>query len=276
MSGDYGRLVPSPADFASGAKMSWSAAQYVAFEDERTRPVRDLVAVLPDIEARAIVDLGCGPGNSTEVLAARFPDAVIRGLDSSPDMIAAARRRLPRAQFSIGRIEGWTDGGPFDVILANAVLHWIPNHRTLLPELVAKLVTGGALAVQMPDNLDEPTHRLMREVAADGPWAEMLAAASATRTPIEEASWYYEVLRHVCNRVDVWRTTYYHALAGGPAAIVEWFKGSGLRPFLEPLDAPSRAAYLERYTAAVARAYPTLADGSVLLPAPRLFMVAVR
>jgi trans-aconitate 2-methyltransferase len=256
--------------------MSWSAKQYAIFEDERTRPVRDLVSALPDIEARAIVDLGCGPGNSTEVLAARFPDAAISGVDSSPDMIEAARRRLPRAQFSVGRIEGWTDAGPFDVILSNAVLHWIPNHRTLLPELVARLTTGGALAIQMPDNLQEPAHQLMRAVAAEGPWAEILAAASATRTPIETASWYYEVLRPVCSGVEVWRTTYYHALDGGPADIVEWFKGSGLRPFLEPLDALSRAAYLERYAAAVAHAYPALADGSALLPFPRLFMVAVR
>src|SRR5579863_6936339 len=166
--------------------MSWSAKQYALFEDERTRPVRDLVSALPDIEARAIVDLGCGPGNSTEVLAARFPDAAILGLDSSPDMIEAARRRLPRAQFSVGRIEGWTDGGPFYVILANAVLHWVPNHHTLLPELVARLATGGALAIQMPDNLDVPAHQLMREIAAEGPWAEMLAAASAAPTRIGE------------------------------------------------------------------------------------------
>ncbi len=256
--------------------MSWSAKQYSIFEDERTRPVRDLVSALPDIEARAIVDLGCGPGNSTEVLAARFPDAALSGLDNSPDMIEAARRRLPRAQFSVGRIEGWTDAGPFDVILANAVLHWIPNHRTLLPELVARLATGGALAIQMPDNLEVPAHQLMRQVAADGPWATVLSGASAARTPIETPDWYYELLRPVCSGVEVWRTTYYHALAGGPTAIVEWFKGSGLRPFLEPLDAPSRAAYLERYTAAVAREYPALVDGSVLLPFPRLFMVAVR
>ena len=256
--------------------MSWSAKQYVAFEDERIRPVRDLLAALPPIEARAVVDLGCGPGNSTEALAAVFPDAAVFGLDSSPDMIAAARRRLPRAQSSVGSIEGWTDGGPFDVILANAVLQWVPNHRTLLPELVAKLTTGGALAIQMPDNLEVPAHQLMREVAADGPWTPALAAASAARTPIGDANWYYELLRPSSAGVDVWRTTYYHALRGGPGAIVEWFKGSGLRPFLEPLDPGSRAAFLERYTAAVARAYPPQPDGSVLLPFPRLFMVAIR
>ena len=233
--------------------MSWSAKQYVAFEDERTRPVRDLVAALPAVEARVVVDLGCGPGNSTEVLAARFPDAAVRGIDSSPDMIASARRRLPRAQFSVGGIDAWTDGGPFDVILANAVLQWVPNHATLLPELVAKLAKGGGLAVQMPDNLDVPAHRLMREVAAAGAWAPTLAAASAARTPIGDAQWYYELLRPLCANVDVWRTTHYHALPGGPGAIVEWFKGSGLRPFLEPLDAPaarsvSRALHSRRGT----------------------------
>ena len=256
--------------------VSWSAKQYVIFEDERTRPVRDLLSALPAIEARSAIDLGCGPGNSTELLAARFPHAAVRGLDSSPDMIATARRRLPQVQFAVGGIEEWNDAGPFDVILANAVLHWIPDHSSLLPALVARLASAGGLAIQMPDNLDAPTHRLMREIAADGPWAPLLAAAAATRTPIASADGYYELLRPLCSKVDIWRTTYYHPLAGGAAAIVEWFKGSGLVPFLEPLDTPLRAAYLERYTAAVARAYPTLSDGSVLLPFPRLFMVAIR
>jgi trans-aconitate 2-methyltransferase len=256
--------------------MSWLAKQYVAFEDERTRPVRDLLSALPDIEARSAMDLGCGPGNSTEVLAARFPDAVVRGLDSSSDMIDAARRRLPRVQFEVGGIEEWNDPGPFDVILANAVLQWVPDHAGLLPKLVAKLASGGGLAIQMPDNLDGPAHRLMREVATDGPWAHALAGASAVRTPIGDANGYYELLRALCTKVDIWRTTYHHPMRDGAAGIVAWFKGSGLRPFLEPLDTASRAAYLERYTAAVALAYPAMADGSVLLPFPRLFMTAIR
>jgi trans-aconitate 2-methyltransferase len=255
--------------------MSWSANQYVAFEDERTRPVRDLLSALPDIPAQRVIDLGCGPGNSTELLAARFPGAAVSGIDSSPDMIAAAARRLPQVQFAIGDIEIWKDLGPFDVILANAVLHWVPDHSTLLPALIAKLASGGGLAIQMPDNLDVPAHRLMREIAENGPWAMTLAEASKSRTPLASADGYYEMLRPLCSRVDVWRTTYYHALSGGAGAVVEWFKGSGLRPYLDPLDAASRAAYLERYTAAVARAYPALADGSVLLPFPRLFIVGV-
>jgi trans-aconitate 2-methyltransferase len=177
-------------------------------------------------------------------------------------------------QFEIGGIEEWNDPGPFDVILANAVLQWVPDHAGLLPKLVAKLASGGGLAIQMPDNLDGPAHRLMREVAADGPWAHALAAAA--RTPIGDANGYYELLRALCTKVDIWRTTYHHPMREGAAGIVAWFKGSGLRPFLEPLDTASRAAYLERYTAAVALAYPAMPDGSVLLPFPRLFMTAIR
>jgi trans-aconitate 2-methyltransferase len=256
--------------------MSWSAKQYVAFEEERTRPVRDLLAALPDIDARSAVDLGCGPGNSTEVLAARFPNAVVRGIDSSSDMIAAARGRLPLIEFHVDTIEHWVPPGPLDVILANAVLQWLPDHAALLPRLTGMLAEGGALAMQMPDNLDSPAHRLMREIAHEGPWAGKLAAASKERTPIATAEWYYETLRARCGKVDVWRTTYHHALAGGPAAIVEWFKGSALRPYFDPLDDGERAEYLERYTAALERVYPTFADGSVLLPFPRFFLVAIR
>ncbi len=256
--------------------MSWSAKQYVAFEDERTRPVRDLLAALPPIDARAVIDLGCGPGNSTEVLAACYPQAAVSGIDSSSDMIEAARRRLPHLRFAVADLQTWTDAGPFEVILANAVLQWIANHEVLLPRLAARLSPGGALALQMPDNLDEPAHRIMRELAADGRWAAKLAAASAARAPVPGAAWYYELLRPLCSKVDVWRTTYYHFLSGGAEAVVEWFKGSGLRPFLEPLNAAERSAYIERYSAAIAKAYPAFADGSVLLPFPRVFLTAVR
>ena len=256
--------------------MTWSPAQYLAFEDERTRPVRDLVAAIPGGGARVAVDLGCGPGNSTEVLAARCPGAAVSGLDSSADMVAAARQRLPSLRFDVADIAAWDAPGPFDVLLANAVLQWVPDHAALLPRLVGRLAPGGSLAVQMPDNLDEPAHRLMREVAAEGPWAAKLAGAAGARTGMGAADWYYGVLRPGCSRVDVWRTTYFHVLAGGADAVVEWFKGSGLRPFLAPLDDGERIEFLRRYRDAVATAYPALPDGAVLLPFPRLFMVGTR
>ena len=256
--------------------MSWSAKQYVAFEDERTRPARDLLAAIPGTDARSAIDIGCGPGNSTELLVERFTSATVRGVDSSTDMIEAARKRLPTVQFDTVDIGTWNDSGPFDVIFANAVLQWLPDHATLLPSLAGRLTKGGSLAIQMPDNLNEPSHRLMREVAAEGPWASKLADAAGQRTEMARVSDYYSMLRPHCARVDVWRTTYHHPLAGGASGVVEWFKGSGLRPFLDPLDEAERAQYLKQYLAAIERAYPPLADGSVLLPFPRLFIVATR
>ena len=252
--------------------MTWSANQYTKFEDERTRPVRDLLAGIPNTDAKTAVDIGCGPGNSTELLQQRFPDATVTGLDSSPDMIAAARSRLPGLRFDTQDISHWRDPGPFDVILANAVLQWVPDHATLLPALIAKLSTGGSLAVQIPDNTDEPAHRLMRETASQGPWAEKLARSNP-RFHRHGAGWYYAELRDKVTRLDVWRTIYHHPLAGA-GAVVEWFKGSGLRPFLDPLDAAERMEFLERYEAGIAAAYPAFHDGTVLLPFPRLFIVA--
>lgn len=259
-------------------ELRWSAEQYVRFERERTRPVRDLLGAAPAIEPRRAVDVGCGPGNSTEVLAERFPGAEIIGLDSSPDMIAAARRRLPAVQFSMQDLRAWVAGPPqpaVELILANAVLQWVPDHETLLPALLARLEPGGVLAVQVPDNLAEPAQVLMREVAAEGPWATKLADADASRVPIEAPGWYYRVLTAAGARVDVWRTTYFHALAGDEA-IVEWFKATGLRPFLEPLTAAERCAFLECYAERIRAAHPPLPDGRVLLPFPRLFIVAQR
>ncbi len=256
--------------------MNWSPEQYRQFEDDRTRPVRDLVAAVPTHDPARVIDIGCGPGNSTEVLAARFPGAQASGIDSSPEMIEAARKRLPRVQFEVADIATWADRGPFGVMLSNAALHWLPAHERLLPELAGRLDDDGSLAVQMPDNLGEPAYEIMRDVAADGPWGAKLADAGGHRGKMGDAGWYYGVLRPHCRRVDVWRTTYFHVLQGGPDAIVEWFKGSGLRPFLAPLDPAEQTGFLEHYRAGIAAAYPARADGSVLLPFPRLFMVATR
>lgn len=254
--------------------MTWSARTYSAFEQERTRPVRDLVATLPARDVQVAIDLGCGPGNSTEVLADRFVQARVTGLDSSEDMLAAARERLPGIRFELADIEAWNPVESFDVILANASLQWLPDHATLYPRLLSRLAPGGSLAVQTPDNLEEPAHRLAREVAAQGPWASKIG--SVKHPARHDAAFYYQLLKPRCAAVDVWRTTYFHPLSGGPEAVVEWFKGSALRPYLAPLDGGEKAAYLDRYLAAITDAYPALADGTVLLPFPRLFIVASR
>ncbi|SPO67293.1 trans-aconitate 2-methyltransferase [Pseudomonas sp. JV241A] len=254
--------------------MTWSAAQYSTFENERTRPVRDLVAALPNQTVASAVDLGCGPGNSTQVLASRYPEAQVTGLDSSADMIAAARQRLPQLAFEVGDIGSWSAEQGVDVILANASLQWLSDHAQLYPHLVRQLVAGGSLAIQTPDNLDEPAHRQIREIARLGSWAGKVGDLQLP--PRHTAAYYYDVLSPHCQRVDVWRTTYYHPLAGGAPAVVEWFKGSALRPYLAALDAQEQADFLQYYLQAMEQAYPPAADGTVLLPFPRLFIVATR
>jgi len=166
--------------------MDWSAADYLRFEDERTRPARDLLAAVPNADARVAVDLGCGPGNSTELLVRRFPEARVEGIDASPDMIDKARVRLPDVPFSLADIATWEGQGSYDLLFANASLQWVPDHEMLLPRLVSRLKPGGALAVQLPDNLRESSHTAMAEAAQDGPWGDRLADAEAARTVIHE------------------------------------------------------------------------------------------
>lgn len=256
--------------------MAWSATQYTLFETERTRPVRDLLAGVPTPSPARLADLGCGPGNSTEVLLARYPGAHAIALDSSADMLATARKRLPDVDFQQADIAAWAPGEPFDVILANASLQWIPDHAALFPRLAGFLAPGGSLAVQMPDNQDDPVKTLMRKTAADPRWSDRIGDERSTRFPRHPVPWYYDLLRPHCGRVDIWRTRYWHMLPDGVDGIVAWFKGSALRPFLAPLNEAEQSLFLAQYRDELAQVYPAQVDGSVLLPMPRLFIVATR
>ncbi len=253
----------------------WDAEQYLRFEDERTRPALDLLESVPLLEPRHCIDLGCGPGNSTELIAARFPRARLEGLDSSPDMLETARKRLPEVTFTLGDVATWSARDRYDLVFANAVLQWVPDHPHLMQRLVRALTSDGVLAMQMPNNLAEPSHVAMEEVAAEGAWASRLANARRDKATIGTFADYRRWLMDAGCDVDIWETTYLHALAG-PDAIIEWFKGTGLRPFLEPLTNEERARFLARYREKIASAYPPEPDGKVLLRFPRLFVVATR
>lgn len=254
---------------------TWNAPQYLRFADERTRPCRDLAAAISLAAPRRIIDLGCGPGNSTAVLAARWPDAEISGLDSSEAMIAAARREAPERTWVVGDIASWTAGVPVDLAFANAAFQWVPDHNSVYPHLISQLAPGGALAAQVPCNLGAPAHEAMREVAARPAWRRYFP------TPVREwhvhpAAFYYNLLAPLTARLDIWETSYLHVLPG-PAAIVEWYKGSGLRPFLDGLaEEAERQRFLDEYLEAVTAAYPARRDGRVLFPFQRLFVIAYR
>ncbi len=253
----------------------WNAGQYLKFEDERTRPATDLLRRIPLAEIRTAADIGCGPGNSTELIVERYPNARVLGLDNSPSMLAKARERLPRATFEEVDIATWQPDERYDLIFANAVLQWLPDHPSLLARLVSFLDTGGCLAVQMPNNLNEPSHRLMEKVSREGPWAGKLASASQAREEIGSFEDYYSWLQRTGCSVDIWQTSYVHPLADA-GAITEWFKSTGLKPYLDPLSPTEQSEYLDRYRAEIAKAYPAQQDGKVLLRFPRLFFVAQR
>jgi trans-aconitate 2-methyltransferase len=251
----------------------WSVDAYRRFERERSRPAIDLLARV-SASARRAIDLGCGPGNSTAAIAERFPEAEIVGVDSSPNMLTAARARLPRLEFRLGDIVDFDDRAA-DLIFSTAAMHWVPNHIAVMRRLAARLPPDGRLAVQMPDNENEPTHALMREIAAMPRFRDKLAGAAGARERIGRFADYDDALSPFCDDIDIWRTTYVHRL-DGPDAIVAWVESAGLRPFLAPLEAEERSDFLERYRAGVARAYPPRAGGGALLPFPRLFIVATR
>jgi trans-aconitate 2-methyltransferase len=251
----------------------WNPALYSRFEDERTRPARELLARVPLARAARVVDLGCGPGNSTELLVQRFPDAEVVGVDNSPAMIESACQRLPRTRFELGDIGTWQPAQPPDLIYANAALQWVPGHEQLVPRLFSLLAPGGVLAVQMPDNWDEPTHALMRDVARLPAFAPAIGDPTKLRIGRLPLTTYYDLLARDAEEVDTWHTIYQHRM-DSPAAIVEWVSATGLKPFVAPLDAQQRAAYLAEYQRRIAAAYPQRADGKLLLAFPRLFIIA--
>ena len=250
----------------------WDAQRYDRFEAERARPSRELIARIPLRKPRRILDLGCGSGLSTIELARAFPKSEIVGVDLSPDMLKAAAKRLPGVAFRQGDASDYDSSG-FDLVFSNALLQWVPNHLAVVARLAAALPEGGALAFQVPDNEDEPSHRLMRTVAAMPAFAGV--DIGGKRDPIAGFADYDAALAPPCDEVDLWRTVYAHRLSS-PEDVVKWVEGSGLRPYLDPLDADKRATFLTAYEQAVAEAYPAQRNGAVLFPFPRLFAVATR
>jgi trans-aconitate 2-methyltransferase len=252
----------------------WDPAQYLRFADERLRPALDLLARVP-LTAPApahAVDLGCGPGNVTAILKARFPGAEIVGVDGSPAMLEKARAAVPGCRFVQGDFATWRPETAPELIYSNAALHWVGGHRALFPRLVSLLAPGGVLAVQMPAMHDAPLRALQYTVAAAGPWAETLRDVGSA-PPVLEPGDYWDILRPHVAALDIWETIYLHVLRGEDA-VGEWASGSSLRPFLDALPAEQRPAFRRAYADAVAPHYPRRADGSTLLPFRRLFMVA--
>lgn len=253
----------------------WNPELYLQFEAERTRPARELLARINHQNAHYISDLGCGPGNSTELLYQAYSQGSITGVDSSAAMLAQAKQRLPLCQFQQADIGTWQPDVPQDIIYANASLQWVPDHQTLLPHLVQQLAGGGSLALQVPDNLEQPSHALMRKVAIEGQWENKIGEQAFRSNRLLTTDEYYDLLASNGCRVDIWRTTFYHVMPS-VEAIVDWVRSTGLRPFLNPLDESEQQEFLHHYLSELQQAYSARKDGNVLLAFPRLFIVAQR
>jgi trans-aconitate 2-methyltransferase len=256
-----------------GTLGDWDPGSYLKFEDYRTRPSVDLVSHIRVADPRDVIDLGCGPGNSTQVLRSRWPRARVVGLDSSAEMITAAREAHPDQEWALGDIAMWSSTTPFDVVFSNAALQWVGDHEALLPRLFGQVAPGGALGIQLPAAMYASIRGMIHEVADDPEWSSRMEPARAALT-IEAPCVYYDLLAPLARSVDVWETEYHHVLES-PSAIIEWISSTGLRPFLDELDSDDER---ERFTAIllerVKDGYPYQADGKVLFPFRRIFVVA--
>jgi trans-aconitate 2-methyltransferase len=254
--------------------MSWNPNQYLKFSQPRLRPAMDLLARIPAAEPQYVYDLGCGAGNVTAALVARWPRAKIIGVDNSASMLEQAAKALPQVQWLHHGLADWRAEHPADVIYSNAALHWLPHHQQLFPALVKALSPGGVLAVQMPRNFAAPSHALIDDTARAGPWLAKLEPLLGA-APVGEPQFYYSLLAPQAASLDIWESEYLQVLSGEDP-VKEWTKGTWLMPFLDRLDPAERAAFEAEYAQRLRGAYPRLADGSTLFPFRRLFIVLRR
>jgi trans-aconitate 2-methyltransferase len=263
-----------PERQSQGLTPVWDPAKYLEFAGPRLRPALDLLGRVPLRAPAVVYDLGCGAGNVTQLLIERWPAAAVTGVDGSAAMLERARAAAPGATWAHADLASWRAPRPADLLFSNAALHWLDDHPRLFPRLAEGLVPGGVLAVQMPRNHGAPSHTEMIAAAEAGPWRDRLRPALRAR-PVAEPAVYHDLLRPHVAQLDVWETEYLHALEGDNP-VVEWTRGSALKPLLDALDEPERSAFLGEYADRIRRAYPRRPDGRTLLPFRRLFIVAVR
>ncbi len=255
--------------------VNWNSDQYLKFKDERTQPALELVNRINIVYPKKIIDIGCGPGNSTEVLAGKFKKADITGIDNSQDMIDKAMKQYPELTFKLYDIQDGVSGlnDEYDIVFSNACIQWVPNHTDLIKNLFSLLRQGGALAIQIPINSSEPIHRIVSNICSSQKWKPFFCAPRAfhTLTPTE----YFDILSEVTQNFIIWETAYYHVM-NSHHAILEWYRGTGLRPYLEALPQDKISEYEADVLNEIIEGYPLQQNGKVLFRFPRLFLLAYK
>lgn len=250
----------------------WNSEQYMKFGAERTQPSADLISRLYECEPKRVLDLGCGPGNSTHNLAVRFPESEIIGVDFSEDMLVKARQSYPRLNFVRGCIPDDLPklDGKFDLIFSNACIQWIPDHAALIPAMFDKLADGGILAVQIPYIQKALFYRLLNLLVNSGHWKKLSVIHNFHNLMPEE---YYDLLGRLSKDFNIWETTYYHTVSS-PDGVIEWYKGSGLRPYLDMLSDGERPQFLADLEEIISENFPARENGAIILKMPRIFFTA--
>lgn len=253
----------------------WDSSLYLKYEQERTQPSRDLAARLPQKGVARVLDVGCGPGNSTHVLRRRYPCAYILGTDSSENMIARARQSYPQENWQVLSAPDGFRRLPcdFDVVFSNACIQWIPRHPALISAMMELLRPGGTLAVQVPMNFHEPVHRIIHTVIHLGKWSGLLPQKRIYHTLAPEE--YYAHLSAISSNVSIWQTIYYHSMDSAED-ILDWYRGTGLRPYLEQLPAGKKEELEEDILTLLRQEYPMQENGKIIYRFPRFFFTAVR
>jgi len=253
---------------------TWDPNLYLRFANERLRPALDLIRSVSIDDPALVYDLGCGTGTLTAMLKERWPRSQVAGIDASPEMLERARELNNEITWIESDLKKWKPNTPSDLVFSNAVLHWMDDHEVLFPHLVEGLISGGLLAVQMPSNFGAPTHTSIAETVRSGPWRASLEPILREH-PVHDVATYYRILSPHTSMLDIWETTYYHIL-DGDNPVVEWTKGSILRPLLAQLGTRDAQRFLEVYGARIQDAYPKGFDGKTVLPFKRIFMIARR
>lgn len=251
----------------------WNSEQYLKFKKQRTQPAVDLAERLGGVPSE-IIDLGCGPGNSTRVLKNRFPQAHIVGADNSADMVKKARSDNPDLEFITLDISKDLSefNGKYDVVFSNACLQWLPNHRELLPRLFGLLKKGGTFAVQIPMNYDEPIHKIICSVSESGKWNERFPEKRIFGTLTKPE--YFDTLSSLTDDFEIWQTTYSHRMPG-IESIIEWYRATGLRTYLAALSEEDGAEFIADISKELEKQYPKRKNGEIIFDFPRFFFIAV-
>lgn len=255
------------------AVTTWEPQTYLRYADIRFRAGLDLIARVPKVEYPTIYDLGCGTGHLTRILADTFPNSQVIGVDSSPEMLAEARREFATIRWQQGDITTWTPPAPPNLIYTNAALQWVPAHEMLLPELLNKLSPGGVLAMQIPRHFESPSHLELKELVMKSEWRVKLE--SLLLTPVPPPEQYWQWLSPHARSLDLWETIYLQVL-DGEEPVVNFMRGTALRPFLSALQQGDTAKFIDAFAERMAAAYPRQANGQTLFPFRRLFVVAQR